>query len=222
MSLFGFDRLSGRDRRAVVMGLGVVVPAFAWVGVIRPYRGYVSQGADRIAAERSALERERELIESAPRIEHALEKARTRAVEAEGRLVRAAANSALAEAELVDYLETVAALSRVLLEEVRTVDPPRGAVAPAGLVPVRLAIRGESDLEGILSFLETVETNELLLRIHALTLEPVLERPERRSDDAPPAPARPTGVVEMGVVVEGYASPPDGRGSETGVSEVSR
>lgn len=201
-----WERLSARDRRAVTLGLTLVVPALLWVAGVRPYRASLTEARDQVAVERALLERERELLGSAPLLRRELRKARARADEAERRLV-SAANTALAEAELIDYLETVAALSRVLLEEVRTVAPGRDEVAPEGLQPVRLAVRGESDLEGVLTFLETIETNPLLLRIGGLTIQPVMERPPRRDDDEPAPPARPTGVVELGVVVEAYAKP---------------
>lgn len=215
---FGWDRLSHRDRRALVAGLVLVVPALIWVVGVRPYRNALTNVQDQVAAERALLERERELVASAPTLRHGLEKARERADEAERRLV-SAANTALAETELIDYLETVAQLSRVLMEEVRSVAPGRDEVAPEGLQPVRLAVRGESDLEGVLTFLETLETNPLLLRIAGLTIEPVMERPRGGDDDddGPPPPARPTGVVEMAVVVEAYARPadaPDAVGSD--------
>lgn len=218
----GWDRLSARDRRALTVGLALVVPALLWVAGVRPYRASLADTRDQVAAEGTLLERERELLGSAPVIRRALRKARARADEAERRLV-SAANTALAEAELIDYLETVAALSRVLLEEVRTVAPGRDEVAPEGLQPVRLAVRGESDLEGVLTFLETIETNPLLLRIGGLTIQPVMERPPRRGEDEPAAPARPTGVVELGVVVEAYAKPVESAvGSRSDGSEGTR
>lgn len=217
-SWLGLDRLSSRDRRAVTLGLLVVVPGLLWMTVVRPYRAALSSARDQVAAERALLERERALLASGPRVLHELGKARRRAEGSEERLV-SAANTALAEGELIDYLETVAALSRVLLEEIRTVPPPRGEVAPVGLQPLRLAVRGESDLEGILTFLETIETNPLLLRIGGLTLEPEMERAQRRNGEGAPSPARPTGVVELGVVLEAYARPVDSDGPETDGSD---
>jgi len=202
------DRLTERDRSALMIGALLVGPALAWVAGVRPYRAALSETKDLVAAERGLLVRERALIESAPTLLHQLDKARTKAERAERRLVTAA-NPALAEAELTDYLEATAASSRVLLEEIRSVQPERGQEPPAGLEPLRLAVRGESDLEGVLTFLEAVETSPLLLRIEGLSVEPVMERPERRGDDddAPPPPARPTGVVDFTIVLQAFTGP---------------
>ena len=36
---------------------------------------------------------------------------------------------------------------------------------------VRLAVRGESDLEGVLTYLQRIEENPLVMRVHELSLE---------------------------------------------------
>jgi hypothetical protein len=58
-------------------------------------------------------------------------------------------------------------------------------------------VRGESDLEGVLTFLQRVESSPILLRIVELTIEPMYDgdRDERVA----------TGVVTFAMVVEAYA-----------------
>src|SRR5690606_26661563 len=168
----------GRDRRAVIIGLAVLLPALLWMAVVRPYMASRAELNERIAAERALLEREEALVAAAPELPVLVEQATERAQQSSQRLVRAA-NMPLAEAEVTRYLENVAQLSRVLLQEVRSVDPPRGEEDEDDYVrPLRLALRAESDLEGVLTFLQRVETSPLLLHVAELSIEPSAQRDE--------------------------------------------
>jgi len=126
---------------------------------------------------------------------------------AQFRLVTAA-NAALAERELTEQLESVAFANRVLLQGLRSIEPARGEEPPPGLRAVRLEVRGESDMEGVLSFLREVETSPLLLKVAGMSLQPEMARPPatrgrgRNEDRGPP---RPTGVVEFVMIIEAYA-----------------
>ena len=170
--------IGGRDRRAVIIGLSVLVPALLWMTVVRPYVASRAELTERIAAERALLEREQALIDAAAELPAQVEQATERAQQSSQRLVRAA-NMPLAEAEVTRYLENVAQLSRVLLQEVRSVDPPRGEQDEEGYVrPLRLALRAESDLEGVLTFLQRIESSPLLLHVAELSIEPSAQRDE--------------------------------------------
>ncbi|MGD8277652.1 MAG: hypothetical protein PVH00_06480, partial [Gemmatimonadota bacterium] len=120
--------------------------------------------------------------------------------------------SALAEGELTTELERLAADSRVLLEEMKSIEPPRSATPPVGLQPIRLAMRGQSDLNGFSTFLQHIEENGVLMRVVELSIQPVMERPSnnngrgRGQTQEPARPAMPTGVVEFAVMVEAYAA----------------
>jgi hypothetical protein len=192
--------LDARDRRAVVIGLIVLVPALLYTGAVRPYRSALQEVRDRTTTERALLAREEALLASAATLPHTVEAASTRAHAASTRLVRAS-NMPLAEAELTGLLESVAALSRVLLQEMRAVEPRTRAaddVAPS-LRVLRLAVRGESDLEGVLTFLQRIENNPLLLRVVELSLEPVYEGSARAGD------RRNTGVIQFAITIEAFA-----------------
>lgn len=208
------QRLSARDRRALRLGLLVVAPVLLYAGAIRPYSSALTDARARSAAERRLLERELELLAQAPALPRAIADARVKAERAEHRLVRAT-NAVVAENEVTEYLETMATMSRVLLQELRAVELARGEVPPPGARPLRLALRGESDLEGVLTFLHRVETSPLLLRVTGLSIEPVLERRSRsRRSDEPAEPPATTGVVNFALVVEAYL-PPDAAGDAT-------
>jgi len=164
--------LSSRDRRALLVGVALLAPALLWVAVVRPYVGALRDLQDRVASERALLEREKAVLAEAPTLPARLEVARLALSQWESRLVQSA-NPALAEAEVTALLEEVARQSLVLLQEARSIAAPPGTVAPDGLVPLRLSVRGESDFEGVLRFLSGMEQDGLLLRVVGLSVTPV-------------------------------------------------
>ena len=210
----GFLLLSGltsRDRRAILVGLTILLPALVYVFGVRPYRTALGHLQDRIVVERELLQRELALLESAPSFPGLLDRAEAEAILHEDRLVLAP-SGVLAEAVLTGFLESAAARSRVLLEEIRGGELGRGEEPPAGLSVVRLHLRGESDLEGVLTFLDEVEEARLLLRVRGLALEPDLSRPESENDgngrNREPVP---TGVVGFQLILDGFARVEEGQ-----------
>ncbi len=210
----GFLLLSGltsRDRRAILVGLTILLPALTYVFGVRPYRTALGHLQDRIVVERELLQRELALLESAPSFPGLLDRAEAEAILHEDRLVLAP-SGVLAEAVLTGFLESAAARSRVLLEEIRGGELGRGEEPPAGLSVVRLHLRGESDLEGVLTFLDEVEEARLLLRIRGLALEPDLSRAESENDEngrnREPVP---TGVVGFQLILDGFARVEEGQ-----------
>lgn len=210
----GFLLLSGlasRDRRAILVGLTILLPAVAYVFGVRPYRTALGNLQDRITVERELLQRELALLEFAPSFPSLLAGAGAEASQHEDRLVLAP-SGILAEAALTGFLESAAVRSRVLLEEIRGGELGRGEEPPAGLSVVRLHLRGESDLEGVLTFLDEVERARLLLRVRGLALEPDLSRPESAEDgngrNREPVP---TGVVGFQLILDGFARVEEGQ-----------
>lgn len=203
---FSFSSLSDRDRRAIRLGALLLVPGLLYVVAVKPYFAALSETRDRVEAERRLLDREMALLQEKATLPTSLSTAKREAQRAQNRLVTAS-NVTMAETELTELLEQIGGLSRVLLKEVRNVPTPRGHVDPAGVQTVRLAIRGESDLEGVLTYLQRIEQSPLLLRIHELSLEPA---PPPRAEPAPRGrpPRRPlnadAGVLQFTIVVEGF------------------
>lgn len=190
--------LSPRDRRAVLLGALVLVPALLWVAAVQPYRAALADVRERTATERALLQRELALIDAGatPAIVMEME---ARAQRAALRLV-SAPNAPLAEAEVTGFLQELARLSRVLLQELRGVEDRRGrAEESAPLRPIRLAVRGESDLEGVMTFLQRIESSPLLMRVTELSVEPHREGRDgtRRAD----------GAVTFSMQIEAYAAP---------------
>ena len=197
--------LNSRDRRAILVGLGILLPAVAYVLGVKPYRAALDGVRDRVAAERELLTRELALLAAAPTLPGELQRAESEAAVFEDRMVRAA-SGVLAESELTDFLERSAFRSRVLLEEIRGGELGRGEVPPPGLSVVRLHLRGESDLEGVLTFLDEIEKSRLFLRVRGLAVEPEMSRPnsENNENNGTTTPV-PTGVVEFQLILDGFA-----------------
>jgi hypothetical protein len=198
--------MAPRDRRAVILGLTVLAPALLYIAAVRPYRAAMNDLRDRIAAERALLDREEALIAGKETLPANAASMQERADRASMRLVRAA-NVPLAEAEVTGFLQDIAGLSRVLLQDMSGVEPRRGEKAAVESVrPLRLSVRGESDLEGVLTFLQRVENSPLLLRVAELSIEP---QTAGKGEDR-----NPTGVVQFTMIVEAYV-PSDVERAET-------
>lgn len=204
--LSAFRNLAPRDRRALLLGLAVMVPALGYAFVVRPYRAALAEVEARVEAETDLLSRELALVASAPGLPDAIDQARQAAREVEGRLLQAP-SLVLAEDELTDFLEAAAVRSRVLLEEIRSGELERGEAPPAGLEVVRLHLRGESDLQGVLEYLDAIERSRLILRIRELSLDPVEARIAGAGNEPGARQALPTGVLTFQMIVDGFMTP---------------
>lgn len=177
-----FEALSSRDRRAIVIGVVIVVPALLWSGVVRPYLGALEDLKDRLATEQALLEREQRILRESPELPAKIEAARREITRLEARLVRAE-NPALAEAEISGRLERLARLNRVLLQEVRSITVSSTVSAPDGIVPLYLSVSGESDYEGVLDFLNDMEQDQLLLKVNEMSVGAVSAADDTGEDD---------------------------------------
>lgn len=199
-------KLTPRDRRAILLGLGVMVPALAYGYFVRPYRAALEHARERVMAEGQLLARELALLEASDHLPDSIRRAREAAAEVEDRMLQAP-SAVLAEAELTDFLEDAAVGHRVLLEEIRSGELARGETPPAGLSVIRLHLRGESDLEGILTFLDTIEKSRLILRVRGLALEPQMARSGGGGNNSATWETVPTGVVTFQLILDGFARP---------------
>jgi len=172
---------------------------------VKPYRTALADVRDRVVAEQELLARELALLATGPVLPEELERVETEAAVFEDRMLRAT-SGVLAEGELTDFLEESASRSRVLLEEIRGGELGRGEEPPPGLSVVRLHLSGESDLQGVLTFLDEIERSRLLLRVRGVALEPDVSRPESEDgEETGNRDAVPTGVVGFQLIVDGFA-----------------
>jgi len=195
----GWNRMATRDRRALTLGALLILPLLLVVGVVRPYLTMVEQSRSELEAERALLAREEGLIASADELPASLEAATLR-LERESAGLIPAANELLAEASFSDILQSAAIESRVLVQEIRGVESDP-ADALAGLAPIRLAMRAESNLEGVATFLTRLEGDNLLIRILEISVEPI-QAGSRQSGDGP----SPTdmGALSISLVAEAF------------------
>lgn len=157
------------DRRAIVIGVLVLLPGLLFIWVWRPYRAALADARDQLSTERAALARERAAIDNArrnPQLRHAADSAmsamQTRLFEGK--------DDVMAGAELASYLGDVARDTRVWLEDAAT-RPSTPAVN--GVRTLRVEIRAESDLLGTLMFLQRLERGDRLVRVERLDISRV-------------------------------------------------
>lgn len=161
-----WSAMPSRDRRAVVWGGIVLLLPLLYIWAVRPYRAALSGARDELAAERAALARERAAIATA-RENPQLQRVADSAMRAMRPRLFEGKDDVMASAELASYLGEVAANSRVWLQDAST----RPAVAIAdGVRSLRVDIRGESDLRGVLRFLRALESGAKLVRVERLDL----------------------------------------------------
>jgi hypothetical protein len=161
-----WSTMSSRDRRAVLLGAVVLLPALFFIWGVRPYRSALADARDQLATERAALARERAAIETArqnPQLQHVADSAmramRPRLFEGK--------DDVMASAELASYLGEVASGARVWLQDAST----RPSLPTTdGVRTLRVDIRGESDLLGALTFLQALERGAKLVRIDRLDI----------------------------------------------------
>jgi hypothetical protein len=167
--------LSPRDRRAIAVGGAILLPALLYIWAVRPYRAALDDARERLASERAALARERAAVLAAHRNPQLQRVADSAMAVATPRLFTGR-DDVMASAELTTYLGDVASASHVWLQDAAT----RPAVTSAGGVrTLHVEMRGESDLQGILTFLEAIEDGTKLVRVDRLDIA----RVPRVSDD---------------------------------------
>ncbi len=159
-----WSTLSARERRTVTLGAVITIVSLTALYVVRPYRAALADGQDQLATERATLARERAAVAESRRnpelrrmADSAMQNTRSRLFEGK--------DDVMASAELASYLGDVAKRTRVFLQDAATRPAPP---LPSGVRTLRVEIRAESDLLGMLLFLQTLERGDKLLRVDRL------------------------------------------------------
>ena len=183
--------MSAKDRRAITLGLGIVVPSLIAVFGVKPYFVALSDARQQLSVERETLVREKAAIDAAhrnPRLRQTADSA-MRALKPrlfEGR------DDVAASAELVSYLGDVARSNRVWLQDAAT----RPAVMSAGGVrALRVEMRAESDLHGVVTMLRELERGAKFVRIDRLDISRVSRAAAQDSSE----------TLAVSATVTGYA-----------------
>lgn len=161
-----FPTVSDKERRTIVIAAAVVLPALLYVWGVKPYVATLTNTRDQLSVERDALARERSAVAAAHR-DPQLRRVADSAMAAVTPRLFTGRDDVMASAELAAYLGDVARRSHLWLQDAST----RPAVTtPGGLRTLKVEMRGESDLEGVLNFLQSLERGDKLLRVDRLDI----------------------------------------------------
>ena len=202
--------VSPRERRSIVIGLLVVLPALAWIYGIRPYREALADARDEVSTQRDLLARELALLEDAERYPAAYRTADSALLRAAPRLFDEA-DDVLATARLTSYVAGQALGNRVLLQEAEAQPTQRSS---DGIRRLQVEIRAEGDTEGMLRFLNSLERGAKLIVVDRIALT----REERSQMKGKP----PVGVLVLTATVSGFALADSGATPYAGVTAMAR
>jgi hypothetical protein len=193
--------MSLRDRRAVLLGAAVLLPALAFIWGVRPYMNALDDARSELAAQRDALAREQAAVTSAkenPRLRQLADSA----MQAMQPKLFSGRDDVMASALLASYVGDLAAKARVWLQDANT----RPAVlGKDGVRALQVDIRGQSDLRGTMRFLQALQRGSKLIRVDKLDVS----RAAGSSDD-------PMETLTITATISGFAladasgaAPPD-------------
>jgi hypothetical protein len=161
--------MSPKDRRAILLGGVILVPALLFIYVVRPYRTTLADTRDAIELERIALSRELAAVRNA-KIDPTGQRAADSAVRLAAPRLFEGRDDAFASAQLAAYLGMIAKRSRMLLQDANT---RPAEVLPEGIRTLRVELRAESDVQGVTTFLHNLEGGDKLVRVDRLEISRV-------------------------------------------------
>jgi type II secretory pathway component PulM len=183
--------LTARDRRALIVGLCVLLPAVAW----RPYQAALTDTREKLVTQRDLLARELALLEDLERYPASYRSADSALKRIAPRLFDEP-DDVLATARMTSYVAGQALTSRVLLQEA---EPRPARRTKDGIRALQVEIRAEGDTEGLLRFLQALERGNRMVTVEELSIT----RTERAVERGRPAVA----VLSFTATLNGYALP---------------
>lgn len=158
--------VSPRERRLIRMALLVLVPSLGYVYAVKPYLASLNGMRDQVVMERATLVRERELL--AEQLRDPSQRADAQQdVQKASPLLFEGRDDVIASSGLAAYVTGMAEDARVNLQQAATRPT---ILSTTGVRMLRIEIRGESDLQGILTFLNALETGTKLIRFDKLDI----------------------------------------------------
>lgn len=193
--------LSSSEKRTIKVLLIVLVPLLFFTQVFKPFQSKLREVQSQAQAERAALIRDRNAVETAdrnPGLQLATDSA-YRAIEPrlfEGR------DDAIATSEVTNYIKEVAFKNSVyVLPETRG---GNASLLTAGVRSLRVELRAESDLEGLLGMLRALENGDKLISVERMDLTKS-SRSSRVAAGAAAATADSVERLSMTATLVGYA-----------------
>lgn len=166
--------LAPRDRRAMLVGAWVLLPALLAALVVKPWAIAASVGRSSATRERELLIGERALLAEAPGDSARLRLASQALADDAPRLF-AGAEAVTASAELARYVTTQAVVSGLAVRQAETqtvlagdarTDPAARVDSSAELL--RVAIRASGDVGAVIRFLRSMEDGPRLVRVERI------------------------------------------------------
>jgi hypothetical protein len=165
--------LSARDRRALTIAAAATAAMLTWTLGLSPFLDSVAHARERLDATRDMVARERQLLAEAGSFQELWQAAAALLLETAPRLFGGDSDGA-AGAAFAGYLQAMAKQERVFLLQL---EPLPTAAATGGLTALGVRLRGESDLEGMLRFLDDIEAGPKLVRVTQLQIDRASGRP---------------------------------------------
>jgi type II secretory pathway component PulM len=154
--------LPARDRRAVVIGAAMLLPALVGAFVVRPYARALGAARAELTAQRDLLARERGLL-LAP-----VPRPMSTAPATDAASLFRGADELEATAELATYVAELAEEHGLTVGQLETA---AGEDAGAGVRALRVELRAAGGVLAVLELLAAFEEGEPLVRVAALSLE---------------------------------------------------
>lgn len=154
--------MSAKDRRALVIGLVVVLPSLFYVFGVKRYVAAVKETRQHVTDERFRLAQELAAIAAArenPQLQRIADSS-MRAM-----MPRLFSGTDDVGADLVSLIGDVAQQHEVYLRNATT---QKATTDANGVRTLTVNIEGETDLQGLLAFLEALERGDKLLRVDRL------------------------------------------------------
>ncbi|HYH83185.1 MAG TPA: type II secretion system protein GspM [Longimicrobium sp.] len=159
--------LSPRDRRAVLLGAALLLPALLWTLVASPWLDALHSRRARLDEARRLLGRELELLAQARGFPRVFDQGARRLL-AEAPRLMGGDDDAAAGAAVAGYVRRLARMGGA---NVTRVEPAPVHDAGGDVTALPVAVTGEADLEGLMSFLQLLETGPKLVRVDQLKIE---------------------------------------------------
>lgn len=168
-------QLKDSERRTLRIGAMIGLPVLLYMFAVKPLWASLVDKRDQLELERTTLVRERAAIAAAKRNPQ-LQQIADSLMQFTRRRLFSGMDDVMASAELGSYISEIASQNHFLLTSATT-----GAVSKTKSVVRTLTedIRGESDLQGILEFIQALEHGPKLVRISRIDMS----RPTRDADD---------------------------------------
>ena len=202
--------ISPRERRTILLGALAIVAGFLGLYALPRYRLALEEARADVVIQRDLLARELALLEDAERYPAAYRTADSALLRAAPRLFDES-DDVLATARLASYVAGQALGTRVLLREAESRPTQRSR---DGVRRLQVDILAESDTEGMLRFLNSLERGSKLVVVDRITLT----REERTVAKGKP----PTAVLLLSATVSGFALADTASMQAVAVATVSR